>query len=457
MGRRVSFGDAKEPSLHAPRAAAVLIAAVFGSVACAEGASIDPAGGSNTSVGSGGSGSGGSQASGSGGSSASNAPTSASSAPTTSSSGEGGSDQGGAGQGAAGGASQGSTGASASTGGHPDETCGEGEYVTSVDATGITCAPFATAAQTALASSCRVYLGWSDGCGACTATPVKWGYATTGQCANGAGLDNTCIATTLGATSVQLFGLNTDGDVDENDKFYGSLHCATGDTATTTGPCAPGSFASGVSGNGVTCSPASGLALAFTRQSCHLYMGWQDSCNACTTAPTKWGHVNDSGCVNGAGINGTCTVASLGGESVQLLGINTGGDVNNDDKFYYGFRCDEPAPATSETNVTCPAGQLVHGIKADGTLLCEAPSATVATTFRDHCTLYAGWRDSCNNCTTAPSKWGSVRANACTNGLGVENNCSTFTLGADSVQMFGLNTDGDVGDDDKFHVGFRCE
>ena len=77
--------------------------------------------------------------------------------------------------------------------------------------------------------------------------------------------------------------------------------------------------------------------------------------------------------------------------------------------------------------------------------------------FRDHCTLYAGWRDSCNECTTAPAKWGSVRQGVCANGVGVDDTCNTFLLGADMVTMFGLNTDGDVDNDDKFHVGFRCE
>jgi hypothetical protein len=335
--------------------------------------------------------------------------------------------------------------------------CNPGEYVTAVAVDqSVTCAPFDASAQTAVAT-CRVYLGWADGCGACITPPTKWGYATTAQCANGAGLNDTCLPTVLGAETPQLFGLNVDGDVDENDKFYGSLHCGAGETQPTTGPCTVGSFVSGKTGNTLTCTPASGLALGYVRESCHLYMGWQDGCNGCTTLPTKWGHVNDTTCVTGAGVNDTCTVATLGGESVRLLGINTGGNVNNDDKFHWGFRCDEPAPATTEVENACPTGQLVRGIRADGTLVCESPDARTATVFRDRCTLYAGWRDSCSGCTTAPSKWGSVRANACTNGLGVDNTCSTFLLGADMVQMFGLNTDGDVDDDDKFHVAFMCE
>ena len=40
-----------------------------------------------------------------------------------------------------------------------------------------------------------------------------------------AGTDNTCAKQTLGGKSITLFGLNTDGDVDGNDKFHTSLHC----------------------------------------------------------------------------------------------------------------------------------------------------------------------------------------------------------------------------------------
>ncbi|HVY49813.1 MAG TPA: hypothetical protein VHB21_28155, partial [Minicystis sp.] len=74
-------------------------------------------------------------------------------------------------------------------------------------------------------------------------------------------------------------------------------------------------------------------------QHCNVYFGWQDSCDGCTTAPTKWGYASDTGCTNGAGANDTCTVASLGGQTVQLFGLNTGGDVDDNDKLHVGFVC----------------------------------------------------------------------------------------------------------------------
>jgi hypothetical protein len=46
---------------------------------------------------------------------------------------------------------------------------------------------------------------------------------------------------------------------------------------------------------------------------------------------------------------------------------------------------------------------------------------------------------------------------ACDGGEGVNNTCVTTTLGSDAVTLFGLNTDGDVDDNDKLYIGMRCE
>jgi hypothetical protein len=42
------------------------------------------------------------------------------------------------------------------------------------------------------------------------------------------------------------------------------------------------------------------------------------------------------------------------------------------------------------------------------------------------------------------------------NGAGLDNTCASVVLGADTVSLFGLSTDGDVNDDDKFFVGLQC-
>lgn len=426
----------------------ILVLAAAAAAACAEGSSVGATDGTSGGGPSGAGGREGSGGSGDGGDGAGPSTSSSRSSAATSTTASSSSAGGDGGQGPAG-----------STGSGPgDQACPPGDYLVAVDAAGvIECAPFGDAAVAAFASGCSVYFGFNDSCDGCTTPPAKWGYARTDACANGAGVANTCTPTTLGSSTVQLFGLNADGDVNDDDKFYTSLHCTPGDAQTTTGPCPAGSFVSGVAGGVLTCAPASGLALGHVRATCSLYAGWIDGCGGCSTIPSKWGRVNAVSCGNGAGLDNTCTVTTLGGESVQLFGLNTDGDVNEDDKFHLGLACDPPASDTATVATACPAGMLVTGIAADGTLSCATVTEPATAAFRDRCTAYLGWRDSCSACTDPPTFWGSFRDGACTNGAGGENTCVATTLGSAQVQLLGVATDGDVGDDDKFHVGLRCE
>lgn len=453
------------PTTAAPTAA-WLVALALAGAACAEGSAVED--GTTSGPGSSGGGSPPSGAGGDGGSSGDGpttgtgpgTPTSTSASP---SSGPGGGDGGAGGDGsggdrAAGGGGGGATTTTTSTGGGVDRLCPDGQFVTSVAADGaLTCAPFGTAALTAIAGGCSIYLGHRDGCTGCTTGPAKWGWARTGSCANGVGAGGTCVDTSLNGNLVSLYGLNTTGDVDENDKLYASFHCAVGDVAPQPGPCAAGSFASGIVDGVVTCTPASGLALGRVRTTCHLYLGWIDNCSGCTTAPSKWGKVDDAACANGAGTGNTCTTAVLGGETVRLFGLNTGGDVDENDKIHLGLRCDDAAEEMVTAVGACPAGLLVHGVDADGTLRCASPAPDTTAVFRERCSAYLGWRDGCTTCTDPPSKWGIARPNGCANGTGVNNTCAAVSLGGDSVSLFGLNTGGNVDENDKFHVGFECE
>jgi len=308
-------------------------------------------------------------------------------------------------------------------------------------------------------ASCYAYLGWNDDCSGCTTQPTKWGRAGASTCTNGAGADDTCTAPTLGSATVQLFGLNTDGGVDDNDKFHLGLHCAAPGTSTSqaVAACPAGELAVGVDGDLVDCMPASDVVLAYARQNCFLYLGWQDSCNGCSGPPTKWGRANDTACDAGVGINGTCTAYTLGTETVNLAGVNPGGDVDDNDKFFVGLHCAGAQAAESTVTRTCPAGQIVSAVNGDGTLLCTSAAPAIEQALAQGCWFYFGWRDSCDACTSAPSKWGRVSGNGCENGLGSNATCSVATLGTESVRLFGLNTDGTVGNDDKFYVGLRCE
>lgn len=336
-------------------------------------------------------------------------------------------------------------------------TCPQGQLAVDVDGQGnVRCEPVDGATQRGLDARCAVYFGWRDACDGCTLDPAKSGFASGAGCTSDTATNDTCSMAQLGANLVPLFGLNTDGSVDDNDKFYTGLHCLAVMPQSTTAPCPADAFVTGVSGGSYTCEPLADLVAAYVSASCSLYFGWQDSCGGCTAPPTKWGVTGDTGCMLGTGTNDTCTVAMLGGERVHLFGLNTDGTVDDNDKFHVGLACQPAAPATG-TGPMCPAGQFVAGVNTDGSLSCTSAAPLVASYVHDHCQLYFGWRDSCDGCTTPPAKWGSVGADgSCSMGAGANDTCTTFTLGTASVEMFGLNTGGTVDDNDKFYVGLLC-
>jgi hypothetical protein len=213
----------------------------------------------------------------------------------------------------------------------------------------------------------------------------------------------------------------------------------------------------GVADDALECRSGRSAVLDYVRSNCFLYFGWRDSCSGCVTDPDKWGRTNDAACDVGVGVNNTCTAATLGSEAVNLVGLNTSGDVNNDDKFYVGFHC-LAAPSDGGTaSGSCPSGQLVTAVDASGSLTCASAASAVEQYVEQSCALYFGWRDSCGSCTSAPSRWGRVSDALCTNGAGSTNTCTLPTLGTEAVRVFGLNTGGDVGGDDKFYFGFECQ
>ena len=338
------------------------------------------------------------------------------------------------------------------------ETCPPDQFATSVDATRkVICTPLDGLTKQTLADHCSAYLGWRDSCDACVTPPAKWGRASTVSCTPGIGANNTCTMPTLGGATVHLFGLDLDGDMDGNDKLYGGLDCSP-DTSTGDGvvPCPAGQIVDGFNGTAFTCSVFAKHVINYVQSSCSLYLGWQDGCDGCVTPPVKWGYTSETACMNGVGVANTCIEPTpLGSEMVRLFGLNTDGDVDDNDKLHVALRC-EPAMAGGSMQMTnCPAGQLVTGTTPSG-FTCAAVAPLIEKYFADHCTLYFGWHDNCNGCLTPPTKWGKVRVNACANGAGANNTCSTFTLGQ-SVQMFGLNPDGNVDENDVLYVGFTCD
>jgi hypothetical protein len=336
------------------------------------------------------------------------------------------------------------------------DRCTPGELATNVG-TQVTCTTIDVAAASSANAHCSVYLGWRDSCDGCITDPLKWGFSGGDRCTIGAGVGNTCTTATLGDQPVRLFGLDSDGDVDGNDKLYSAFHCTTPPATTgATTPCPPGEFVVGTNGASVRCAPLAPIVAAYIQTECSLYFGWQDSCNGCASAPGKWGNSNDTTCVVGAGADNTCTKPTLGGEALHLFGLNTDGDVNGDDKLHLGLRCGPGMSAASTSPTMCPAGQFVVGVNPDGTFTCESPVPSLAAYVADRCSVYLGWQDGCDGCTSPPTKWGRVSSNSCMNGLGADNTCTEFPLGGDLVKMFGLSLDGDVDENDAFYVGFRC-
>ncbi len=337
--------------------------------------------------------------------------------------------------------------------------CAPGTYATSIPPSGdITCMPVDDATAAAVRARCSVYLGQRDSCDGCADAPTKWSKSDPVACTAGAGAGNTCVTATLDdpSTPVELATLDLDGDVNDDDKLYAGFHCITAPRPLAPAPCAPGWAITGRRGDSWSCAPVSEAVVGYVRSHCAVYLGWNDSCDGCTSPPTKWGRTNDVECVSGAGTNGTCTTATLAGETVKLFGLNTDGDVDGNDKFHIGLSCTTATSPGGATNGQCPDGEFVIGIDADGTITCGNPSQTYVDYLANKCSLFFGWHDSCDACTAAPTKWGKVSIGSCANGTGADNTCTAMTLGPATVQMFGLSPDGDVNGDDTFYVGFRC-
>lgn len=339
-----------------------------------------------------------------------------------------------------------------------ESACPPGSFAIGLDFENkLACQPIATAVRDSVNAGCSVYLGWQDSCTGCDLPPTKWGSTSPAGCQIGAGAGNTCTAPALDGAAIQLFGLDFDGDVNDDDKLHLGLHCPAVDGTAVKGPCETGSYAASLGEETTTCVPAAAPIIDHVRARCSLYFGWRDDCNGCTSAPDRWGNVGPTSCTIGSGDTSTCDTFPLGPSDVQLFGLNTGGDVDGNDKLYLALHCNEPQPATTMTKGACPAGQLITAVAADGTLTCESPEQTVASYFGEHCTFYFGVRDGCNGCGDPPTKWGRVKNGFCTNDNGVDNTCTQSILGGKTLEMLGLNFDGDVDGNDKLYVGFRCD
>lgn len=348
----------------------------------------------------------------------------------------------------------GGSGGAGGEGGSGGQSCDPLQSATDIDAAGnLTCAPLDAEASLALRSGCGVISGWRNVCDAgCTTGPDKWGAVTTDACdPNGSNV--TCDVEDLGGTQVRLLGVEMDFSVDGNDRFYAGFGCLAGNSDVS--GCGASARVTGYAGGVATCTNVEGAIRDYVRDHCRVVSGWRDGCNGCTDPPSKWGTAGNGVCTQGAG--NTCGIHDLDGTQFYLTSFDADGDVNGDDTFYWGLRCDDAAESTTLAVDTCPAGRFVTGIAPSGELECSLLDEAVLTYVRGKCALYAGWLDGCGGCTDTPAKWGFARDGQCDVGVGTDNVCVTMMVDNQVVNLFGLNADGNVDDNDKFHVGFTCQ
>ena len=394
--------------------------------------------------------------------SSSSADSSSASSSSSSSTGMSSSSSGAGGAGGAGGSGGsgglGGTAGAAGSGGTGGASCPPGEFITRIDVNGdLVCSGIDMLTKNAFDSNCRIHLGWSDQCGACTTPPSKWGSVSPSYCNTGIGANNTCQNVIIGGKQVQLLGLNMDGDVDTNDKLYARFSCDAKPLIESAEPCDPGELAVGYNMGALSCGNATAGILDALRDHCQVTVGARDSCDGCTDPPLQWGQASTLQCNVGGGASTTCQMATLGGDTMNLLGVDFEGDVDGNDKLYMGLGCSNSTTMPALGVAKCPAGQYATGINAEGQLDCAPVDALAIAYFQNHCNIYVGWTDACNGCLGVPTKWGFTSSAACQNGAGLDDSCTVATLGTDMVRLFGINFDGDVNDDDTIFVGLYCE
>jgi len=282
------------------------------------------------------------------------------------------------------------------------------------------------------------------------------------------------------ALAAGLYGLGcaSGGGVTETGAGGGATGDATGSGSTGTGAasgdgggggtatnelvdsaCPSGEVALALSNGALVCDSPSAQLQSLLREGTSLAFGHRDACGAnCSSGPIKWGTVDSTSCTDGAGADNSCTVQTIGGDSIEMLGLNLDGDVDENDKLYLGIHVDAPSSAADPHPGPCAPGEWVVGVQTDGRVTCASLASVAAEAARENCHVYFGWNDACSNCTSPPGKWGRTATTSCEHGMGLDSLClQPMDLGGTQFQLYGLDLDGDVDENDKFYVGMQCD
>jgi hypothetical protein len=326
--------------------------------------------------------------------------------------------------------------------------------VTAIDSAGLpSCTPLASAAKKAVNTNCRLDFGWQDSCGTCSDTPSRIGWTRPGLC-DTSGTNTLCSIHDLGGTPARLVSINTDGYVDDNDRFHIGFTCFDPPSSPTTGSCPEGSFASAFVNGEVTCTPAANAILAWARSGGSVYLGIRDGCNGSTCAdpPNAWIRVSTDSFSPGAGTNNNELVTSVLGATVRLGGLRVLTNADND-RFYAGIAWSTPPP-DEVVAATCPPDFLARGTDGLGNLICASPLPDAAATLNASCRLFLGYRNQCATCLEPPSKWAHASGVDCI--PGPSGACIDATLDGTLVHLASVPLEYNVNDNDRFYVAFDC-
>lgn len=246
----------------------------------------------------------------------------------------------------------------------------------------------------------------------------------------------------------------TEDPASASDTDSESAETTEGEGSLNPSACPEGEVALGYDGEELICASLEEASRAAMNDNCQIYFGHRDNCDDCADPPDKSGYSGGS-CSLINGNNSGCIDVILGGYELPMIGIDLTGDVNDDDKFYFGFDCAPVDPLTTDAQM-CPAGYFVVGIDDEGEPTCSNLASVVSEWGRESCGVYFGWRDSCPECSETPAKWVYADASDCSSGAGDNNVCVGINVDGRVVNLAGLNTDGDVNTDDSFYLSVGC-